>query len=385
VRQQLDIYVREHVAKYLLVRFGPVYVIGCLAASTAQEAALQPTAVLLAFGLVHVSATNGRAIVHAIRKVREGRQALLIYHATVAAGLAVALGLVSMTYSAWIPITPTPSDLPLAIWTGLFASVLTVAARQALAPAPDVSALLARAETDIGEAHWSYARAAAKTRDCSPELIQAVIAAEATQRPSWVRKLETVKARATGKGTYGVAQISAALPLSDRESIDRLCQSFQGFVVPRHPTYDWVLDERLAARLERHNPNRHFVELVTSFYKKLAPSPIASNDSVEDDGRRSIEVTSCGRDGSSWVLKGTAVAKSGELLVNVVRTHDTAPGEDAWTIPVDGESNHRGEWNLTVPVDASAVRIFPFSDSARRFDGDGDGETSDYAEVDLLR
>lgn len=146
-----------------------------------------------------------------------------------------------------------------------------------------------------------------------------------------------------------MAQIQSQHPISDEQSIQRLCERLAGYYPERRQGF--VLRSRLAARLEEHNSGSQFIESVIDLYEELQPS-ITAAQAVARDARPVIEVQEVVRNRHRWLIRGTASVYEGNLLVttdngegDVRRSHATA----------STAAPRRGEWHLELPLEVRSL------------------------------
>lgn len=253
----------------------------------------------------------------------------------------------------------------------MFAAVVAVAAQRLVAVAPDRGRDLDRAREDIGQDLLGYARRAAAREDCDSDVIQALVTAECVQRPRWVRRLERVKGRVVAGGSYGVAQVYAASPISDEASIDELCHRFHGYYPPR--SQGSVRTALLEARIEAHNNDAELVSMVLAEYTRLAPYPEASSERADRDGRPEVEIIDSARAGAVWRLSGTTTLGSGGLVLRALT-------QGQWTEHAGSAESgpRRQRWQADVPLTAEAVEV-----NARHGNGAGPSNEDDPVRLDL--
>ncbi|WP_146341312.1 hypothetical protein [Nesterenkonia sp. NBAIMH1] len=180
-------------------------------------------------------------------------------------------------------LIPEIDDILIAVWAGLFASLFLAAARYLMASRPlQADELTEGLVKDIGLDKWEYISQAAKEHGADGDLLRAIILAEVQQRPRWFRRLERAKGLVFRAGTYGIAQIAASKPISDKESVDRLAESFAGYVVPRTGDH-WESVAALRERLMRHNPDAAHIDRITLMYELLGGFTIADDYELTDE------------------------------------------------------------------------------------------------------
>lgn len=354
LQKALDSYISDNFAKYLAFRAIPIYLTGAFAAVTVERLGGSVQATLAVMLVVHLSMTTVRASIRLFRgrAARARRPTLLLLHlciSLICAGSTIAAGL---TYPLARGFIPAPKELVTAAWTGVFVAVLAVFAQRAGAFGYSREGRLARARGDIGPDLWAYVADAAAKYDCDPDLIRAIVAAESLQRPGWVRRLERMKGKFVGQGSYGIAQITSSIPLTDEDSVDLLCQAYAGYYPERNKQYGSILQSRIKARVEDHNVDPIFVELVCELHRELQPYAIFHSEALALDKRFTIEVLAVERDGHTWTIRGTASVYEGNLLL----TSELADGsvERGNTSATVG-APARGEWSTRVPLNVRSL------------------------------
>lgn len=287
------------------------------------------------------------------------RHEVVLNPAGVSAFHFVTIGVVGITtaVSIWthpdlIPLTPRPDELVDDAWTGGFAAIIGIALLKIFRAAPlETRDKASIAKKDIGQKLWDYAADEARASGCDPELIQAIIAAEAIQRPRWLRSMEGwVGKFRVGKGTYGVAQITSRYPMTDKESIAALCQRFSGFI-PAKPLYG-ADRARFEARLEEdHNSSSAFIEDVVHLYNEFIGYSLRSSQSKRQDGRPTIELRSVRRVGQHVHFEGTCVADADGLVLISEEPHMVKTAKLQLTKP------HRTPWEFHLPLSTHEAHL----------------------------
>ena len=352
----LEAFVIRSLGHYLLFRTVPVYMAAVFLAVTVDRLDLESSVAVAVMAIVHIGSINGRAIAVLLRRGRSGsgsrRGVLVLFHLLTGFIIVAASVVAVLSFPVWRGLIPVPRDVVLALWTGLIAAVLAAHFQNFRRPEPTEEELVERAREDVGASLWDYAQESAWSHDCDPALVRAVIATEATQRPRWVRDLERMKGKVLPSGSYGAAQMSSPHPLSDEESIDALAASFAGYY-PERTNEGNLKRERLAARLEGHNPTTAFVTICMAVYDHLQPYAIASTEALAHDGRPVVEVQSVKRRGEEWVLQGTASVY--EANVAYIANTDGDPFRGSATAEIG--SPLRGDWKLRLPLSARSILI----------------------------
>lgn len=355
-RTALHSFVRASLFKYLLFRTVPVYLMAVLTAATTARLKGYPVAALSVFLLTHLTASNGlgwaRLVFGTTRVSR--RAALIGLHVLVIVLALITVIAAAATYRALLGFVPRPRELVSSLWTAVFAAVAAFGAQRlvAISRATQISEY-DRAREDIGTNLWSYVEVAAANHDCDPEVVRAIIAAEVNQRPAWFRRLERLKGRLQPQGSYGVAQVQAPKPISDEESIDRLCQRLQGYF-PERTSGGYVIASLFEARLEEHNADPVFVRLAAEMLQKTIPYPRAHSEVKGHDRRPTVEVSTVERRGTTWWLKGTASVDNGQLLALCERNSGDSSSQ---VVRVNKSAPLRGRWELDIPLNPCVVTL----------------------------
>lgn len=356
VRTALDKAPRSSALRYLLLRCCPTYAVGSLLAITVERLGGNALVALVCMGVPYALVNDGRALWR-LRREGAGRGPVLwfyyVFNLVLIAGL---VALSYLTYRWYAEFVPEPDELIFAVWTAVFAAVLATAFQQLLrSPDLSVERKLAAARKDIGEDTWAYVNEAALGADCEPVLMHAIVAAEALQRPRWMRRLERAKGRLVPEGTYGVAQMTASHPLSDAQSVQALCQAHAGYY-PARSSAGHVRETLLEARIEKHNSNPEFVASVMEFYGHLTPWAQYRSATTSYDGRPHIEVTGVQRVGDQFEIHGSAVIASSQLCA----AYDEGEG---WCTPVaiQDPGDRRQGWATQVPLEATQVVLYECS------------------------
>jgi len=153
-------------------------------------------------------------------------------------------------------LIPQPQEFVSAAWTALFVVVLSTAVLKVMSQKLSPEDLLGHAQKDIGEELWTEIRSISAKYSCDPAFIRAIVAGEVLQRPRWLRSIEKIKGIVFRRKSYGVAQVSSDSPLSDKESIIRLCQNYAGY----YPKAELADHERIRAKVEMHNLDDEFTK-----------------------------------------------------------------------------------------------------------------------------
>lgn len=217
--------------------------------------------------------TTGRAIFDAVKPPRHPNHLFVILHH---AGqicviiLFAFLGLVMHDlFGRWIP---SGEDFAIALLAGSFASIMAIWTKNLMSatklPFPT---LVSELRKDIGAKQLAFARALSRNYDSSGNLeclVEAILLAEAQQRPKWFRRTENFIGKIGRTGTYGVAQILAPAPISDEKSIELLIEQLIAGASFGFDESDFAHAE-IRELLFQHNPDPKHVGRITEYFYGL--------------------------------------------------------------------------------------------------------------------
>lgn len=362
---------RRNFVRYATLRLAPVLIFCIAIGVIALRTDATPSVSIIVFALAHWSSSTAVAIFKPLRHDRAGLSPLVCtYHVASTAGI-VAVVLCSLRlYTHAVTLVPSKADAINAIWTAALAAIFFAALKYFLQlESSEATDLMARARRDIGDETWSACDAEAADHATDPTLLRAIISAEALQRPRWARRLEFAAGRVVGPGTYGVAQMQADRPISDRESVCRLAASFSG-CIPMLDEYGYLPEKRTKHLIRRHNSRPEFVDQVLEFYHNLIPQAEEQTEARGGDGRARIEVLDVTLDGDEWLISGTASVHEGNLHAIF--------GETPHVITVTPGAPLRGNFEVAVPYDCNEVTLLEPDQS------DDEGESASVV-IDLSR
>lgn len=358
VANELEAHHRRSLPRYLLVRLSPpIFLAG---ASANFAVALDGSAGITAIttGVMHACTTDIRAL---WRRRRGSPPALIAYHSTstVAVLFGAALGGLLSVKFRWI--FPPATEMRDALWTGAIVAVLAGWYMQKTSNEPDADQSFAALRHDIGEKLWSDIPIIASANGADPYLIQAIVAAEATQRPRWIRRIER---RVPWQGSYGVAQIKSNKKLTDTDSVELLAHAFAGTVPERSPTGHLVFIHRLENLLENHNSSPAFLSDVFKYLEEIAPRHIEHSNQMAQDGFPHLTVEGLRRVGGHLSIRGSWNGPKDALTVlvddDLARSLDAEVGDSvygrAWSDKIQ-RSSCRRSWKSELPLDAERATI----------------------------
>jgi hypothetical protein len=255
---------------YLVFRGGPVFLVAAFVGVTAERLNGNAWIAVILTAILHLGSTNVLALVRVVRdSSRPQRVALAAHHLGVILTSTLAAVAAVFFRPQLAGLIPDPDDVMIAVWAGVFATVFGTAVRWLMQPpAGAPSSVIDDLRKDVGESHWQHIGVVAIENNCDERVLKAVILAEVQQRPRWVRKIERIKGLVVKGGTYGVAQVTADQPISDKESIEILGARFQDYwpAMDGDGVYDAL---GLQQRLLQHNPDVDHANRVLAFYDEL--------------------------------------------------------------------------------------------------------------------
>ncbi|QOK23969.1 hypothetical protein IGS73_06225 [Janibacter indicus] len=339
---ELDAHHRKGVGPFFLVRLGPVAAVAGLLSSTASRIDIDPAAVVTITLLTHLTVTDFRIL----RRFRSEAPRRLMYHA-IAALCVTAAGLFGALVAALFPhLIPAPDELVAALWTAAFTAILAAAFLRAT-ERRDERLSLEWVTRDVGSQLWAEIPAIANDHDADPYLVQAIVAAEVTQRPRWFRQLE----RALGIGTtYGVGQVTGTRSMTDRDSVASVAKAFSGYRPGRRPD-GYLANRRLfELHVENHNSSPAFITDCAQYLDELSPTTPYFLGPVADDGFPAVQLHVMRREHMHVTLEGSAAS-----LAAVIRARD--PNGVSLGVRRLPDGPRRRPWSLVVPIEVESVRL----------------------------
>lgn len=256
---------------YILFRGGPVFIIALFISVSIERAG---GIVWLGYWLmiiVYLICTTGKAIYDMIQK--ESRHPnwtmMSIYHVisiVVVLFVGTLAVLLRSLFASWIP---GQQDLLIAIWAGIFATLLGAAAHHILKPTRVEShGVVDVLRKDVGETAWDYLTKSTPNQPYLQDLARAILLAECQQRPKWFRRLERLGGKIWGKGTYGVAQAAADSPITDEQSIDILISHLRALPV-YSATFNGPYSDEFSKLCRSWNDDPAHARRIGEFYEIL--------------------------------------------------------------------------------------------------------------------
>lgn len=265
-------------ARYTAFRFAPIFLASLFVAVSMDR--VDGNAALAVAGVcaIHAASTNIWAIIRLVRShVAARKSPLLLLHCVVVVGIAAAGLLALLLRSSLAPLVPSIGELSATLWTAILAAVVgAYIVRMSQSRTTDLRTAMQRSRRSVGRDLWEYAEHAALENSADPHLLRAIMLIENMQRPPWFRVLERIKGKLIKSGTYGVMQVWADHPLSDRESIarcaaDRLARR----VVVESQGYPEYRSVEMIARSYNDDPDyaRNVAEVYLHLFSDEQPLP----------------------------------------------------------------------------------------------------------------
>lgn len=341
---------------YLAMRFIPMYVVSVLVASLSNSTGGKVSISLVTCAVLHIFFTNLRP--HILRRTftpSKVRLRYIVISLSTSVLISVATISAALTWSHFIPLLPDSDQVVQAIWTSLFVGLAVGLIRSYGTYEHSLEKQIERAKKDLGEELQQVIQREARRHDVSADFIQAVVLTECIQRPKWIRKVEDIKGRISGPGTYGVAQIPSDSPITDEESIELLCRMHKGYYPEiESPEYEHFNRTLLSVRLEKINSSRIFVAQAIKIYEVLSPYPRETSEQYARDGKACIEILSLKREGTEWLLRISLGPGSQELAMTTITRHGN---EKATKLVLHGDTTTRRSTEVRLPVEVAHVEF----------------------------
>lgn len=228
----------------------------------------------------------------AYREKNLRRRQILLHGIVRLIGTAFIISTASIIGFNWPQLAPSPQELVQTVWIALLVAVIAVLGRKALIPhRAYFDEKIDLVVQDIGIEMWEEIRSISLEHGVEP----AIVATEVLQRPRWTRKLERILGRFLPNTSFGIAQVRAERPISDRESVERLAQEIGQIPLTWHMhDHDVFEDYREFVASRQATPG--YDHEVESFYIQLfdpgdRPRFYASDeDDVDEKGTRPMRL-----------------------------------------------------------------------------------------------
>ncbi len=273
VQPGLLLSVTQSPVRYLLFRFGPIFVTASFIAVTLENADSEALLGVLGLAALHTLLTSARGFrAQVCVGSRQRNPSLLLFHLAVSVGIFVAAIAAYIAAPEFESLVPPESVLTTELWTALLAGVigafLVRVSRRSDAD-QDQAFRTSKARLDPQLLH--LAAVAADAHDADPNLLVAIMLVENLERPAWARAIERAKGRIIAKGSYGVMQVSSDKPLTDAESIEIAARDRLSGVVVLGPR-GFPVQGALESAARAYNPDGQFVTAVVDAYQFVLSS-----------------------------------------------------------------------------------------------------------------
>ncbi|EZP42545.1 hypothetical protein BW36_00689 [Micrococcus luteus] len=221
-RDSLDLMPRGSSVKYLLIYRGiPTFSVTVLALNLAVESGGDPYWTSAFVFWTYSTLAEIRSTFSPKGALRQLSTVNTVYLSASVVVTTIYCSVAVLVYPHFSVLVPSVRELVIALWTALFASVLAISfQRFNTRSGPDVQMEIDYSIKDIGQKTWSQIDSICMRENIDPCLIKALAAAEAQQRPRWIRQAERVAGRLFGGGTFGVGQWPSSRPIDDLTSIE---------------------------------------------------------------------------------------------------------------------------------------------------------------------
>jgi hypothetical protein len=372
VGRRLETELARSPMRFLVYRFGPVFIVASAAAGVLANRGHDAMWPLVAIGAGHAALTSGRGVVDAARRVHGPlSRTRIAAHGGIGlacigvAALAIPLG------PTVAPFVPDREELVNALWTAGLAAVagawLLSLTRDDTPDDDGRTAAFRSSKAAIGERVWRAATDTAREVHADERLVQAVLLVENIQRPVWIRHLERTVGFVTRSGSFGPLQVRGRAPSgSDLAQVEEGVR--QQFAGQRFP---WGLggEEHELAALEKqwrrafltgYNGDPQWCLDAQKAYDWLeyggSTAPLYSPVTAPD-GLPTIEVMRIRQSDETIGLSGTLFAP-GSRLVSVQLDH---VGRELARVAIDiaHDDGHRVRWTVShdLALEASVLIV----------------------------
>lgn len=260
-------YISSSLLAYTLYRTLPMFAVAFFAAGSLRNAGHVDTWVPLGIATTHVVWTNGVAIWN--RRSELGFATVWVFG--VISGVFVigagTFGGMVARFDGASALLPDVDEIATTLWTAGIAAILgAYLLRITNRPRKDP---YDSSRASISDDLWEYAREQANANQADPAVVKAIMVAENLQRPRWLRRIESLKAKLGMDGTYGIMQVGFKEAINDRVSIRKACQSHLSNAQPTRTRSGYAQPESIRDIALAHNPDPKFAELVTVIYWRV--------------------------------------------------------------------------------------------------------------------
>lgn len=261
------------IPRLALFRFVPIAMIAWVVSASATRIGANSLLSVGAAVLIHLVGTNFKAVIES--NSRRTAANYTTYH-VIASSLVAFAGSIGWALGViWPDPVPVPEEILRDLWLGFFVSIiggLFFALIKQFGQNDhtfDTAYLSERANRDIGIGLVDYAWTSAIGKNADPILVRSIMQSESLQRPRWFRRLERLRGRFVGRGTYGVMQVKSDKPISDRASIDLVADRYSGVAClnATNGVPSAYPDSALIwSQVSLHNADKSLIDSVTDLY-----------------------------------------------------------------------------------------------------------------------
>lgn len=260
-------YVSSSLITYTLYRALPVFAVAFFVAGSLRSADRVDAWAPIGIAALHAASTSGLSIWE--RRSEPGYATVWVFGviSNVAVIGAAISGVVFARFDAALELLPNLGEIATTLWTAGIAAVLGAyllrISGRPRKEAYDVSRASIPAEL------WTYAREQAIANQADPALVKSIMVVENLQRPRWLRRFESVKAKLGLTGTYGIMQVEGRDATDDLVSIQKACRSHLKGVRPKRGYGDYADAESVYRLALTHNPDPKFAATVANFHWRI--------------------------------------------------------------------------------------------------------------------
>ena len=251
----VDPIVSRNISRYVTFRFVPPFIIAAATGLTSERLGYSAVLAVLVALFVHLV----RPLRDIVARVSRRQWGSVVGRTVIVSAVCITSVLALVLRDSFASMVPRPSELVANLWAGVLAAIGAVYLQGIALVKRDPGLIVRKSFEEIDEDVGRYAVSASVTRGVDPRICLALMAAENTQRPKWVRRLEEfVPAKWR---TSGIMQQMGAR--TDRESVDL---ALDRYIVPwGAPELDYngkdVLGYWLEVKALEYNADADFAAL----------------------------------------------------------------------------------------------------------------------------
>lgn len=264
--------------RYLMFRLAPVFFVGLFVAVTLERFKQSSHVGVVLLFAVYSFGSNGIGIFRTLQ--RSSKNGLRIARLSFQIAMVVMIGvtlIAAYLCRKWLaPIVPQPSDISVAIWTGVAVATLGGFLSQVTEPSNSSIAKLARRSYgEINRETIDVLKSECAKHGTEFDLALAVLLVENLQRPLWARRIEHAKSLVFRKGSYGVMQVVSDRWIDDNTSVQRAIELYLAGQFIGRNEYGTSHPDSIRTALLTFNRDADYFALVESMYDALPEAKLA--------------------------------------------------------------------------------------------------------------